>query len=124
MKGLLQLSVPSLILAGILLIESLIPSVFLFHSYKWILLFFFFAQSYISHKIINFGLETDQRKFYVYYFSSMIIRIILSSVLLLVLLFQKVENTFVFVLTFFIFYFYHIVFEIYYLLGNLRANSK
>ena len=113
---------PSLILVCILLLESFIFPEQLLHPQKWIILIFFAILYSITEKINNFGLSETPQKFQTFFFSAMIIRMILSIIFIFVFVYLEVENLFLFIATFFIFYFYYIVFDIYYLLGNLRAD--
>ena len=112
----------SLILASVLLLESFVLPQGLLHPQKWIMLVFFIILYSITEKINNFGLSETPQKFQVFFFSAMIIRMILSIIFIFVFVYLQVENLFLFVATFFLFYFYYIVFDIYYLLGNLRAD--
>jgi hypothetical protein len=119
-----QIFLPTLILAVLILLTSLIPSTQIFHPYKWILLLFFWMLSYTTQKITNLGMKQDRIKFQNYYFITMIIRLGLCVIFVLIALFNKVQNPMLFISTFFIFYFFHIVFEILHLLANLRADTK
>ncbi len=95
-----------------------------FHQYKWLFLIFFIFLGYISRQIHQYSQIEDQTKSSLYYFSAMIIRFLLSILLISVLLFRGDEAKWLLITSFFIFYFSYFVFEIYYLLANLRANTK
>ncbi|NJO01044.1 MAG: hypothetical protein HC880_04520 [Bacteroidia bacterium] len=115
---------PSGIMALLILIDGLIPAMVFFHPLKWILLIFFLFLSYLSKQITKIGFQEEQRKFPNYFFLSIILRMVFGIFFILICILLKISNPLLFLLNFIMFYFFHIVFEIYYLLGNLRANSK
>ncbi|MEO1652835.1 MAG: hypothetical protein AAFU64_04755 [Bacteroidota bacterium] len=112
---------PSLGLALLLALDSIGPN--FLHESKWIQFFFFLSLHYSNQQILRFALESTPKNFAIYYFISQGIRFILSILFILIFVYFKVENVLEFACTFFAFYFYYIVFEIYYLLGNLQANK-
>ena len=120
----IELLLPSSIILLLILLDSLLPGWELFHPKKWFILIFFIFTTYTTKKITELGGNFEKIKFHNFYFSSMFVRMILSLIFLFVFVLYKVENVFLFVINFFLCYFFYMIFEIYYLLGNLRANSK
>lgn len=117
------ISIPTLIILILIFLEQFLFPNILFHKMKWFLLAFFIFQVYATNKITEFGLSEDKIKFQNYYFVTMIIRLILAPLVLGVFYYIDSQNIILLVINFFIFYFFYFVFEIYYLLANLRANS-
>jgi len=119
-----QVILPSLCLVGaILFLEGLGMQHWL-HPQRWLMLGFFATLTFAQVRITEFGLSQEQTKFQNFYFAAMIIRLFGSLLLLLGLLIYETENKATLAGNFLIFYLFYFVFEIYYLLGNLRVNSK
>jgi hypothetical protein len=96
----------------------------LWHSSKWIMIAFFTFLSFFNYSLYEIGLKGHQTKFQNFFFLSTFIRLIASVIFIIVFLILKVENLKLLLTNFFIFYFFYLGFEIYFLLGNLRADSK
>ena len=119
-----QIIMPTSIAGVLMLLDSIIPSMQIFHTYKWGLLIFFFIQSLLSSLITDFGMKTEGVTFQKFYMLSITIRLFLSILLIFVFIYLKVENLIFLVTNFFALYFFYMLFEIYFLLVNLRTNSK
>ncbi len=94
------------------------------HPTIWIMLAFFFIVSLISHYIIEIGVKKKKGNMMNYYFSTMLVRLLLSIAFIGFFVYSKTEDIFLFVANFFILYLLFVGFEIYWLLTNLRRNSK
>ncbi len=115
---------PTFIITTLILLDQWIfPNFILFHPWKWVILFFFLITSGITHSLTQSGLESKGESFIRFYFYSMLFRMLFSLIFIGFSLFIRVENIFLFVGNFFCIYLLFIVFEIYNLLGKLRANS-
>jgi hypothetical protein len=119
-----QIGIPSLIIAIFIIADTFIKQVDLFHFMKWGLLAFFVITAIVTSLVTDYGLKKDEKAFHVYYFLSMGIRLFLSVIFVFICIFTRIEGIKSFVITFFVFYFLYFVFEIYFLLGNLRAKSE
>jgi hypothetical protein len=124
MKSWLPIIIPSSLILILIGIDHWWMKDQFFHPYKWLFLIFFVFLGYISRQIHIYSQLDDQTKSSLYYFSTMIIRLLLGVVLISILLFREEESKWLLVVNFFIFYLLYFVFEIYYLLANLRANIK
>lgn len=120
----LEIIFPTIIILLLFGIDFLLPFSDLFHPKKWILLSFFILMAYSSKKISDLSLTSDQTKFFSYYVLSLILRLILTIIFLFVFIYLKIANIPLFVLNYLFFYFFYQIFEIYYLITNLQANSK
>ncbi|EAY29136.1 hypothetical protein M23134_02327 [Microscilla marina ATCC 23134] len=119
-----QIGIPSLIIAIFIIADTFIKQINLFHFTKWGLWGFFIAIALVTSLVTSYGLKKDEKAFHVYYFLSMGIRLFLSVIFVFVCIILRMEGIYSFVITFFVFYFLYFVFEIYFLLGNLRAKSE
>lgn len=125
MKSVLtQVIIPTSIAGIFMLMDTIIPDMNLFHTYKWGLLIFFFVQSLLSTLVTDFGMKTEEVTFQKFYMLSITIRLFLSIILIFIFIFLKAENLIFLVTNFFALYFFYMLFEIYFLLVNLRTNSK
>lgn len=119
-----QIGIPSIVLVVFIVADIFIKQTTLFHFTKWGLLAFFVATSIITSLVTAYGVKADPRKFQVYYFLSMGIRMFLSIIFVFICIILRIDEIYLFVINFFMFYFLYFVFEIYFLLGNLRAKSE
>lgn len=119
-----QVILPSICLVGAILISEQLGMQHWLHPQRWLMLVFFAILTFVQVRITEFGLSQEQTKFQTFYFAAMIIRLFGSLLLLLGLLIYETENKASLVGNFLAFYLFYFIFEIYYLLGNLRANSK
>ena len=94
------------------------------HPAIWVMLVFFLIVSLISHYITQIGVRKKDANVINYYFSTMLIRLLLSIAFIGFYVYTKEEDIFLFVANFFILYLLYVGFEIYWLLTNLRRNSK
>ncbi len=124
MKAWYPIILPSLALIGLIMIDEYLLSSQYRHPYWWLFLVFFVFLGYISKQILEHSQKDSQTKFSMYYLSTMIIRLLLSVLLISILLFRETDSKLFLVLNFLIIYLLYFVFEIYYLLANLQANSK
>jgi hypothetical protein len=111
-------------LAGIIFLADHFFSWAYIHPAIWIMLIFFLIVSIISHFITNIGVRKKDANVINYYFSTMLIRLLLSIGFIGFFVYSKAEDIFLFVANFFILYLLYVGFEIYWLLTNLRRNSK
>lgn len=119
-----QIGIPSLILILFIIADTFLEKVSLFHFTRWGLLAFFIVTSLITSLITSYGLRITPNNFHKYFFLSMFVRFFLSIIFVLICIILRIEQINLFVINFFIFYFLYFVFEIYFLLGNLRAKSE
>ncbi len=111
-------------LAGIIfLADHFFPSMFI-HPAIWVMLAFFLIVALISHYITEIGVRKRKDNIVNYYFSTMLLRLLLSIAFIGFFVYSKAEDIFLFVANFFILYLLYVGFEIYWLLTNLRRNSK
>ncbi|MGB0524576.1 MAG: hypothetical protein ACPGJS_16505 [Flammeovirgaceae bacterium] len=95
------------------------------HPYTWWILAYHLGLTTISFFMLRQGMKSDDGfEFYNHFMGNVAIRLLLSAAVLFIYYFKvKVENI-SFTITFFAFYFTYTVFEIKYLLANLRPNSE
>ena len=92
-------------------------------EFYWQIQLFIGVLSIIAHLLTSNGLK-NKADFHIYYMGSMTIRMLASMFFLLAFLLYMSENQIVFAINFLITYFAYTGFEIYYLLTNLRPDSK
>lgn len=78
----------------------------------------------LGHWIAAKGLKDKARDFHIYYMGSMGIRFLLALVFLFAIVLSYPEGAWPIVINFFLLYFLYSSFEIYSLIGNLRAENK
>lgn len=93
------------------------------HTYKWYMLAFFTALSFLFHSLVDQGKRNDNEKFIQYYLASVVIRLLACVIFVLVFLLKGLDNKTIFLLNFFVLYLCFTVFEIYLLSTNLRRFS-
>ena len=95
------------------------------HPYTWYILLYHLGLTTFSFFMLKKGVKSnDGFEFYNHFMGNVAIRLLLSAAVLFIYYFKvKVENV-SFTITFFTFYFTYSVFEIKYLLANLRPNSE
>lgn len=92
---------------------------------KWWILIFILAISLLSTLLHSLGVkDNDPHTLQKAFFTSLILRMFLSLAFIGIFLWQAVSRPLHFVALFFFLYFLFVGFEIYYLLTNLRADSK
>ena len=123
-KILVQIGIPTLLASICIVVDGFLPAVQLFHPYKWGLIAFFVILTLVTTGLSEYGLKSGKEFFSNFYMLSILVRMFLSIIFIFILILADAENPFLLVIDFFILYFFYIVFEIYFLLGNLRANSK
>lgn len=122
LKKILPILLPTLCCLALLLLDEWLWH--FFHPLKGLLLIFFVILSYVNHRVTNFGLKQDLKKFHQYYFGTAFIRTSLVLGFILFALFRYSSTIFSFVSTLLIFYFLYMIFEIYFLFHNLQSDSK
>lgn len=94
-----------------------------FHPYKWFILAYFGALSYLIHLLTSLGMRNNRENFINFYLSTIIIRFITTLIFLIAFLIKDIDKPFLFVGNFFALYLCFTVFEIYGLYSNLRRFS-
>jgi hypothetical protein len=120
----IALATPTLMLILLVWLTDSIFQLPIWHRAKWVLLILFIGLNFFTDSINNFGLKYDRIKFLNYFFFNIFVRILFVLIILFTFIYLKFENIFLLTINIFIFYFYYLGFEIYRLLGNLRADSK
>ncbi len=120
----IQLFIPTICLVAIFLIEPLLNPQTLIHEKIWNLFSVFFLLSFFTSFITNNALGKNKSNLLIYYLLATIVRIFVSLIVLLLYISLGVSDRNIFVGNFFLIYFFYMVFEIYFLLTNLQANSK
>jgi len=95
----------------------------LLHPNIWGIQFYFLVITLLTHFISSKGLKKIT-EFHIFYMASMGIRFLLSLFFIFVNLWLSKDGHIFFVIDFFILYFLYTSFEIYFLLTNLRPDSK
>jgi pheromone shutdown protein TraB len=121
---LIQILLPASVTLILIGADEIVFKAQLVHPFKWGIFAFMIFLSYISKKITDLIKLNDQIKFFNYYVLSMFVRILLVILFLWLMLIRQVGNVPLFIGNFFLFYFCFFVFEIYYLITNLQADSK
>ena len=94
------------------------------HPFTWWILLYHVVLTLGSFLMVNKGLKGDGFDFYNQFMGNAAIRLLLSAAVIFFYFYKvKIENV-GFTITFFIFYFTYTIFEIKYLLANLRQNSE
>lgn len=88
-----------------------------------ILLIFFLSVSFLTHRLIETGLQGDRDRFIPLYLAATVARLILGLAFLGFFLFRHIEQRRVFVLDFLVLYIFYTSFEIWTLTRNLRRDS-
>ncbi len=104
-------------LAGFLELDSWI------HPLKWIILGFFFCTSWLTNLLVEQGMANNREKFTVFYLASVIIRLVTSLCFVLVVLYRDPGFTRLFLINFFALYLCFTLFEIIFIVRNLRRFS-
>lgn len=120
----IKLTVFTAILASLLWVSDTFLFPELVHFHKWLILGFFFLLSLVIQRIIERAAIKNPSKIMSYYFGTLLLRLLLSVLFIGYFIFIKVDDVFIFVINFFIFYLLYVGFEINSLLANLRRNSQ
>jgi len=122
-QTIIQIVIPTVIIAIVFVVFSLLPSSFSFiHPHKWALLTFFVFTSLLTSTIAHYGIGKENLQ--VYYFTSILVRMFAAIILIFIYIFLEVSQLYLFIANFFVLYFFFMAFEIYFLLVNLQTNSK
>ena len=92
------------------------------HSWKYTILLFFAALSYVFHNIINTSKVPESDNFIQFYLSTVVIRLLSCMIFVTVALYLKIENRGLFIINFFALYLFFTLFEILGLYRTLRRN--
>jgi hypothetical protein len=93
------------------------------HPYKWFMLAFFFALSYLNHILMQLGFSNNRENFVQYYLGGMVARMIMSFIFIGTIAYMGTEGIYTFITNFFVLYLCYTGFEIYGLYRNLRHFS-
>ena len=93
------------------------------HSDWKILLIFFLSVSFLTHRLVETGLQGNQERFIPLYMAATVARLILGLAFVGFFLFQHIEQRRAFVLDFLVLYICYTSFEIWTLTRNLRRDS-
>lgn len=117
-------SVIATILIGIvfLIVDSLGYATGILHPYKWYILAFYFALSFLIDQLMSQAFRNNREKFVQFYLSISIIRFILSLIFIGIFLFIGVGDSALFIINFFVLYLFYTCFEIWGVYRKLRAN--
>ena len=88
-----------------------------------IILGFFLAVTFLTHRVIDTGLQGNRERFIPLYLAATIARLILGLAFVGFFLFHHIEQRRVFVLDFLVLYIFYTGFEIWSLTRNLRRDS-
>lgn len=88
-----------------------------------ILLIFFLCVSFLTHRLVETGLQGDREKFIPLYLAATVARLILGLAFVGFFLFRHIEQRRAFVLDFLVLYICYTGFEIWALTRNLRRDS-
>ncbi len=123
-KSFVKLIIFSLFIALIIVVLELTPISYILHDYIWGMLIFYFLLSAVTSFLTEYGIRRQPNNFQIFYFGGMGIRVFASMLVAFVIIIAGNEQIVTFLLNFFALYLFFLIFEIYTLLTNLRANSK
>jgi uncharacterized membrane protein len=129
MKLLLQQVVRTLILTagvvGLVLLLKALNVTTAIHDGIWIIIIFS-AVVGIGVAMINmyFVRKTDGSNNVAVFLGTTVFRMLLSIIFITLQFFQGLENEVIWIVNFFVVYLFYLVFEIYSIISNLRANSN
>lgn len=88
-----------------------------------VLLLFFLIISFLTHRLVESGLQGDQQRFVPLYLAATVARLVLGLAFIGFFLFRHVEQRRAFVFNFLVLYICYTSFEIWGLARNLRRDS-
>ncbi|NEU66082.1 hypothetical protein [Spirosoma agri] len=88
-----------------------------------ILLLFFFSVSFLTHRLVESGLQGDRERFIPLYLAATVARLILGLAFVGFFLFRHIDQRRTFVFDFLVLYIFYTGFEIWSLTRNLRRDS-
>ncbi len=118
------ISISSLLLAIILWLIDTLNNSYSNSLLVWPTLIYLYGMSCIIYYISHSGLKKDNKTFITRMYSSIGIRFIFSLSPLLIYLFFMPSKDIYFIITYLFLYFFYTAFEIYFLVANLRPDSK
>ncbi|CAG4991897.1 hypothetical protein DYBT9275_00851 [Dyadobacter sp. CECT 9275] len=92
------------------------------HYQIWYILAFFLGVSFLIHRLMEYGLRDNSKKFVSFYLTTIVGRLILSIIFIALFLYNGLTDSFIFVINFFALYLFYTGFEIYGLYCNLRRD--
>jgi hypothetical protein len=93
--------------------------------YHWkVLLLFFLSVSFLLHRLVESGLQSNAERFITLYLAATVVRLVLGFLFVGFFLYQNVEQRRLFVITFLVLYIFYTSFEIWGVNRNLRRDSK
>lgn len=93
------------------------------HPYWKIMLIFFLSVSFLTHRLVETGLQGNQERFIPLYLAATVARLILGLAFASFFLFRHIEQRRAFILDFLVLYLCYTGFEIWTLTRNLRRDS-
>lgn len=93
------------------------------HPIWKVMLVFFLSVSFLTHRLVDTGLQDDQERFIPLYLSATVARLGLGLTFIGFFLFRHVEQRRTFILDFFVLYICYAGFEIWTVTRNLRRDS-
>ncbi|WP_338872015.1 hypothetical protein WBJ53_26885 [Spirosoma sp. SC4-14] len=93
------------------------------HPYWKILLIFFLSVSFLTHRLVETGLQGNRERFVPLYLAATVARLILGLIFVGFFLFQHIEQRRTFIFDFLVLYIFYTGFEIWPLTRNLRRDS-
>jgi hypothetical protein len=93
------------------------------HPYWKILLVFFLSVSFLTHRLVETGLQGNQERFIPLYLAATVARLILGLAFAGFFLFRHIDDRRTFILDFLVLYICYTGFEIWTLTRNLRRDS-
>ncbi|AUD01496.1 hypothetical protein CWM47_06515 [Spirosoma pollinicola] len=88
-----------------------------------VLLIFFFSVSFLTHRLVESGLQGDRERFVPLFMGATVARLILGLAFVGFFLFRHIEQRRTFILDFLVLYICYTGFEIWTLTRNLRRDS-
>ncbi|MFD2936832.1 hypothetical protein [Spirosoma flavum] len=88
-----------------------------------ILLLFFLSVSFLTHRLVETGLQDNQERFIPLYLAATVARLVLGLAFISFFLFRHIEQRRAFVMDFLVLYICYTGFEIWALTRNLRRDS-
>lgn len=104
------------------IVESLGYAHGILHPKIWFILAFYLALSFLIDQLMIQAFRNNREKFVQFYMAVSVVRFIVCLIFLGVFLYNKVEDSLLFVANFFALYLFYTFFEIWGIYRKLRAN--
>ncbi len=118
------ITISSMLLAAALWLLDFLNDSYSNSLLVWPALMYLYGMSCVIYLISHSGLKKDNKTFLTRIYSSIGIRFIFSLSPLLIYLFFMPSKDIYFIITYLFLYFFYTAFEIYFLVANLRPDSK